>query len=768
VGAAIAALGAMALVAGPAHARAAHVRPAIDHQDDGFPPVSTRGAGPEHLENPLGDKRVARKQEAHAQLLAGDARPRTQNGSQVVELGDGEFAEVATTGTDRIFTVLVEFGDEAHPEFGGDRGPRANRIARPDRSVDNTTNWRPDFSRRHYEDLYFGQGQDQESVKRYFENQSSGRYSVEGRVSDWVAVDYNEARYGNTACGSAVCRSVWEVVADGVDAWYADQLARGLSHADIEAVLGEYDIKDRYDHDNDGDFNEPDGYLDHFQIVHAGEDASAGGGAQGDDAIWAHRWYAFYDRAARAGPAGNPAGGTRVGRTGFWVGDYTIQPENGGVGVFAHEFAHDLGLPDLYDTEGGENGTGFWTAMSSGSWLGLGDGTIGALPGELGPWEKLQLGWLDYDVTRAATNAVHRLGASGLEYPEGGRPWGHRQALVVTLPEKKVSTELVRPARGGTQWWSGSGNQLDSTLTRTVDLRHRSAAALEFTGWWDIEEDYDFLYVEVLDDGEWTAVDGTADGAVIGRDGVGRPALHGASGGHAALVYPLDAYAGRTVELRFRYATDTAIAQPGFTADGIGLVDGQALPPDTWTADGFAVVGAAVSAAHPQFYLVENRQFAGYDRTLENGPYNFGFAGQRPKWVEHFPYRRGMMVWLWDTSQPDNNTSAHPGAGLVLPVDAHAAPDRWDDGTLLRNRLQTRDATFGGRESPALTLHLNGEPVNLPARPGNPVFDDRHGTYWYPENPANSVRVPDTGTRITVLRERPADGAISVLVSRSR
>jgi M6 family metalloprotease-like protein len=31
--------------------------------------------------------------------------------------------------------------------------------------------------------------------------------------------------------------------------------------------------------------------------------------------------------------------------TGVWVGDYTIQPENGSLGVFAHEFGHDLGLP---------------------------------------------------------------------------------------------------------------------------------------------------------------------------------------------------------------------------------------------------------------------------------------------------------------------------------------------------------------------------------------------------------------------------------------
>ncbi len=60
--------------------------------------------------------------------------------------------------------------------------------------------------------------------------------------------------------------------------------------------------------------------------------------------------------------------------------------------MFAHEFGHDLGLPDYYDTDGGENSTGFWTLMSSGSWLNEGQAAgdaIGTTPGWFGPEEKL-------------------------------------------------------------------------------------------------------------------------------------------------------------------------------------------------------------------------------------------------------------------------------------------------------------------------------------------------------------------------------------------
>ena len=66
---------------------------------------------------------------------------------------------------------------------------------------------------------------------------------------------------------------------------------------------------DRYDYDNDGNFDEPDGYIDHFQAVHAGEGEDAGGGAQGEDAIWSHRWYV---NATDYGVTGPTVDGTEV------------------------------------------------------------------------------------------------------------------------------------------------------------------------------------------------------------------------------------------------------------------------------------------------------------------------------------------------------------------------------------------------------------------------------------------------------------------------
>ncbi|KYK08699.1 MULTISPECIES: immune inhibitor A domain-containing protein [Streptomyces] len=763
---ALAAATATLSAAGVAQADSTAKPEAVDHHD----PHPAKDMHAHDLKGPLSDTQAAQREEALKQVISGKASVKKKDGSNVVQLkskkGDAKYVELGREKTDKIFTILVEFGDKIDSRYGGEAGPLHNQIAKPDRKTDNSTAWKEDYDQQHFQDLYFGSGKGVDSVKTYYEKQSSGRYSVEGEVSDWVKVPYNEARYGNNACGDTNCPSVWNVVSDGLNAWVEQQKAAGRTDAQIKADVARFDEWDRYDFDGDGDFNEPDGYIDHFQIVHAGEDESAGGGAQGTDAIWAHRWYAFGTDAGATGPGDNKLGGAQIGSTGVWVGDYTVQPENGGLGVYAHEYGHDLGLPDHYDTAGGENSTGFWTLMSSGSWLGTGRNEIGDLPGDMTAWDKLQLGWLNYDTAKAGVNSWHKLGVA--EYNTK-----HEQALVVELPKKAVTTEIVTPAEGKTQWWSGSGDNLKNTLSRSVDLTGKTKAELTFDGWYDIEANYDYLYTEVSTDGgaNWTAVDGTVDGQPIPRDAADKPALHGTLDGHKKFAYSLDAYAGKKVDVRFRYQTDGGVAQKGFTADAITVTaDGQALFTDNaetadaaWTATGFSRVGASFTEDYAQYYIAENRQYVSYDKTLKTGPYNFGFT-ERPNWVEHYAYQNGLLIWKWDTSQADNNTSQHPGTGLVLPIDSHPTAMKWKDGTLLRNRVQAYDSPFSLYRTDALTLHKADVAKYFPGSKGVSVFNDRTSDYYDESNPTGGVKITDTNTKIKILKEAKNGSTIELEV----
>jgi M6 family metalloprotease-like protein len=58
------------------------------------------------------------------------------------------------------------------------------------------------------------------------------------------------------------------------------------------------------------------------------------------------------------------------------------------MGIFAHEFGHTLGLPDLWWASQA-SGVGDWALMGTGGWNGG-----GRTPGHLSPWAKLQLGFI--------------------------------------------------------------------------------------------------------------------------------------------------------------------------------------------------------------------------------------------------------------------------------------------------------------------------------------------------------------------------------------
>ena len=154
-------------------------------------------------------------------------------------------------------------------------------------------------------DMMFGDG---ESFKDFYLKQSNGRFLAKGDVSDWVKVPYNEARYGSNTVPQS--NGYWAYINDTAQAWYADQKAQGKTTAQIRRLPRSSSTRSTATTTTgDGNFNEPDGYIDHFQAIHAGEGEEAGGGAQGTDAIWSHRWYVNSTGAGKVGPEGNKLGG---------------------------------------------------------------------------------------------------------------------------------------------------------------------------------------------------------------------------------------------------------------------------------------------------------------------------------------------------------------------------------------------------------------------------------------------------------------------------
>src|SRR6478735_4012777 len=690
------------------------------------PPATPDAMPVDDMPHPLGSEQAALRAQGLQGYLSGHLDKHGKNG--VVQVRRGKFVELDRQGEDTIWTLLGDFGNQINPTTGGTAGPVHNQIPEPDRSVDNSTIWTKDFSQKYFNDLLFSGKKNAISMRNFYLEQSSGRYTVNGTVENYVTVPYNEARYGTNLCGDIVCSTVWSFVNDEADAF-----AAGKTPAQLNAYLAQFDKWDRYDADGDGNFNEPDGYIDHFQAVHAGDGEETGGGAQGENAIWSHRWYAYFNANGPDGAGPHGFGGIKIGGSNYWIGDYTVEPENGGVGVFAHEFGHDLGLPDLYDTSGNtggaENSTGFWTLYSSGSYGSSGkpkDG-IGTEPVHMSAYEKLYLGWSNYEVVNYQGPRT-RINMGPAEYNTT-----RTQQLVIPLPPKEVTTDIGAPHSGTHQYYSGSGNDLDNSMTRSVTLPSGTVTLNAFLNY-DIETGYDYLYLTVNGTHVHTSLSDPAQGEGI---------TDTSGGAWVPVTANLSAFAGQTVSLAWEYVTDGGVAPKGaliddITINGVNAGGGETGDP-AWTFDGFKNVTQSITQAYENYYVAENRVYWGYDQSLKTGPYNFGFLNDpdRQNSVEHFPYQNGLLVWYLDYSHPDNNVGdyclAGDCGGFFLPVDAHPNLLIRPDGKVWRPRVQSYDSTFGLQRTDRIRLHLNSVGKTYGGLPANPVFDDTK-SYWAPPN----------------------------------
>ena len=187
-----------------------------------------------------------------------------------------------------------------------------------------------DFEKLMNEPGYKGIG----SVKDYFEEQFGDGWEFTFYVSDIITLDWTVKHYGaNDSEGQDV--RPWDMVAEACEKAHE----MGINFAE-------------YDQDGDD-------YVDNVYVFYAGQ--SEAEHSEETDLIWPHSYYIFSGEGVDC-----EIEGKRIDRYACSAEIYGERSLTG-IGSFCHEYAHTLGLVDLYDTDYDENGgwaAGTWNFTS--------------------------------------------------------------------------------------------------------------------------------------------------------------------------------------------------------------------------------------------------------------------------------------------------------------------------------------------------------------------------------------------------------------------
>lgn len=636
---------------------------------------------------------------------------------------------------DKALVLLIEFPDYPH-----------NVLTPGD-----TEMYYKDYNPAHYQDMIFGKngyagpnGQNFVSLKQYYDQQSGTSYDIEGNVLGWYKASYPAAYYGADSGSSNNIR-------------IRDLVKEALIAASKTTNLKNYDLKDPYDLDGDGDLNESDGIIDHLMIIHSGMGQEAGGGLLGTDAIWSHSSKVYDIVNGSAIPWKIP--GTEVSAY-----PYTVMPEDGAAGVFAHEFGHDLGLPDEYDTEytGQGESISYWSIMSSGSWAGIVPGTepVGFSPYAKEYFQKTYGGnWL-----HGNTVDLSELTTKGKEYTldAASIKAENNDVVKVTLPKK--ATVITKPFSGNYAYFSGKGNNLDQSMSTSIDLTNATSADLTFKAWYDIEQDWDYgsVSVQVYGTNTWTTIPGNITTTANPNEQNPGNGITGKSDGWIDASFSLNDYVGKKLQLKINYWTDVAAEMAGLYVDDITLkTDGKvsffdnAEGTSAFIMDGFSKDNGIKYTDH--YYLLEFRNHSGVDAGLSHI--------KRGKSL--MAYKPGLLIWYADELYSDNWTGIHPGYGFLNVVDAEQELMRWNDGSVAATKYQIHDATFSTRKDKKMFIDYSTDTQVITltdtTNSKNPTFDDSK-TYISQEIPDAGIILPLYGIKINVIDQKDDSSKGNIVV----
>jgi immune inhibitor A len=289
--------------------------------------------------------------------------------------------------------------------------------------------------------LLFGTGNF--SMKDYYEEVSYGLFTVAAGpdgIGGWYTAQSTHDYYGANDAG-------------GQDMWPGDLVYEAAVAADGAG----YDFAP---YDQDGDC-----LVDNLIIVHQGGGEEFVGALETN--IWSHSWSlagAAYYGYSHHGPFTTDSDCAAHPGQKIVVNKYTMQPELYAttsrlttMGVYAHEFGHALGLPDLYDVDYSSEGVGDWSVMSSGSWNRSG-GDGGNRPAHIEPWGKWLLGWITptpvtcastVSLPSAATSSAGRVLTPFSPFPQQSARAVSSCAFAQRRCRSEIPHELISSIRAG-------------------------------------------------------------------------------------------------------------------------------------------------------------------------------------------------------------------------------------------------------------------------------------------------------------------------------
>jgi len=448
------------------------------------------------------------------------------------------------------------------------------------------------------------------TVTQYYSEVSYGQFTIEGDVYAWTNL---------TNAGT----------------WYeggSNGLTPGLAHTGqfIKEVLDARDGTINFaQYDNDGPDGLPnsgddDGFVDALVVMHA-----EAGGECGGSNIVSHSWrYTAWPEANDIPYSTNDA---RLGGGFIKVDDYVIVPAlNCGavpgseavpadqwidIGVLCHELGHTLGLPDLYDFNGGGFGIGHWGIMGTGNW------NTPERPAHPEAWTRVELGWtvpttvgwepVDVVIPPAEQNAV----AYKLPFTDER----FRRSTTCAISGAYSLYCGLTQAEGTARGWAspgptgGYGTNWYQTIAHDFTYSGSGAVSFQYKFAYDTEANYDYARVLIEVNGVETQLVAYT-GTSTGTETINITPLLG----------PLTG-SGGTYTLKFRVTSDLsfddsdgqdpsacgalAVDDVNVTGGGVTYTSGFETRADGWFQD-------PLENSASEYWLVENRRKAGTDQSL--------------------------------------------------------------------------------------------------------------------------------------------------------